>query len=220
MGKELPMAREEEEGRSVLLASTSSGESITTSSSGDQRTQESDSAEVSKRGKVKDTKTESKVSRKAKRTNARPRRQRHRRDNKDREQDRGDEGKDSKPRRCASELGITYPGSYCDDAKITPHYWVEIEKVSKGSLYQCILCHRHLWLPLLHTDSNRLGSSMQRLGKNEGYCHYLNRNRPAKLLMAKLQDLRRLEGEIDDKIEFAKMTDKILSDMEYDRKEI
>jgi len=61
---------------------------------------------------------------------------------------------------------------------------------------------------------------MQRLGKNEGYCHYLNRNRPAKLLMAKLQDLRRLEGEIDDKIEFAKMTDKILSDMEYDRKEI
>ena len=61
---------------------------------------------------------------------------------------------------------------------------------------------------------------MKQFGGGEGYCRYLNRHRAAKVLIAKLQDLRRLEMEITGKREFARLADKILSDKEYDRKEI
>ncbi len=221
MGKELPLAREEEEGQSVLLASTSTRELITTSSRGDERTQEPDATEGGKGGKAKDTKTKGKSSSKAKGADAGySGHQRRRRSNKDRKQDRGDEGENSRPRRTAQELGITFPGSHCDDAQITPHYWLEVGKVDIGSLFQCKFCRRYLWLPLYHLDAGKLSSLIRRYGKNEGYCRYLNRHRPAKLLMAKLQDLRRLELEITDKREFARLTDKILSDKEYDRKEV
>ena len=75
-------------------------------------------------------------------------------------------------------------------------------------------------MPMYHLDANKLGNLIGRYGGDEGYCRYLNRHRPAKLLMAKLQDLRRLEMEITDKREFARLADKILSDKEYDRKEV
>ena len=221
MGKELSLAREEEERQPVLLASPSTRELITTSSSGDKRTQESSPSKSSKGGKVKDTKAKSKGSGKAKGTYARySESARRRRDNKDRKSDRGDEREDSRPRRNAQELGIIYPDSYCDDAKLVPHYWIENGKVDRGSLFQCRICRRYLWLPTFHIDADKLGKLMKKHGYTEGYCQYLNRHRPAKLLMAKLQDLRRLEIEITDKMEFARLTDKILSDKEYDRKEV
>ena len=217
MGKELPLARKEEEGQPVLLASTSSGKPITTSSHRDKRTQEPAPSKSNKRRKVKDTKTKGKSSRKAERADARPRRQRRGRDNKDREQDRGDEGEDKSTRRSAQELGVTFAGSYCDELETVPHYWLEVDTVDGGSLFQCKFCHRHLWLPMFHLDADRLGKLMRRYGDSEGYCRYLNRHRPAKLLMAKLQDLRRLEMEVADKREFARLADKILSEKEYDK---
>lgn len=220
MGKELPLAREEEEGQSVLLASPSTRELITTSSSRDKRTQEPNPSKRSKGEKVKDTKTKSKGSSKAERANARPRCQRRGRDNPYRGTYRRDERKDSRPRRSAQELGIVFPGAYCDELETVPHYWVESGKVEKGSLFQCKFCRKYLWLPLSTYDAEVLGKLIGRYGKSEGYCRYLNRHRPAKLLMAKLQDLRRLEMEVADKREFARLTDKILSDKEYDRKEI
>ena len=106
MGKELPLAREEEEGRAVLLASPSTRELITTSTNRDERTEEPNPSKRSKGGKAKDTKTKSKSGSKAEGADARPRRQRRRRDNKDREQDRGDERKDSRLRRSAKILGV------------------------------------------------------------------------------------------------------------------
>jgi len=39
------------------------------------------------------------------------------------------------------------------------------------------------------------------------------------MLVAKLRDLRRLESEVADKREFARLVDKVMSDKEYDRKE-
>lgn len=220
MGKELSLAREEEEGRAVLLASPSVREFITAPSSRNERTQEPNTTKRSKGTKVKDTETKSKGSSKAKGADTRPRRQRRGRDNQNREQDRGDEGTHKSIRRSARVMGIVFPGAYCDEAKTVPHYWFEIDAVDKGSLLQCRFCRRYLWLPMYHLDAGKLSGLIRRYGKNEGYCRYLDRHRPAKLLIAKLQDLRRLEMETADKREFARLTDKILSDREYDRKEV
>jgi len=116
-------------------------------------------------------------------------------------------------------LGIVHPSSYCDELETTPHYWVEVGKADKGVLFQCKLCYNYIWLPSHWTGVDRLAALIKQYGKDEGYCRYLNRHRAAKMLMAKLQDLRRLENEMIDKREFAKLVDKILSDKEYDRKE-
>ena len=118
----------------------------------------------------------------------------------------------------AQKLGIRHPGNYCNELETTPHHWVEVDLVDRGSLYQCKLCRKHLWLPLHHLGAEQLGNLIKQFGKDEGYCHYLNGYRVAKVLIAKLQDLRRLEAEVTDKREFAKLADKILSDKEYDRK--
>lgn len=120
----------------------------------------------------------------------------------------------------ARELGIVHPGSYCDELKTVSHYWIEIDIVASGSLYQCKFCLNHLWLPIYHTSAERLSKLIERYGRDEGYCHYLNRHRAAKVLMAKLQYLRRLEVEIDNKRKFARVVDKVLSDREYDREEV
>jgi len=220
MGKELSLARIKEAGRSVLLAIPSSGELITTSSSRNQRTQESSSSKVSKGGTTEDIETESQSSSEVERANASSSKQaRRRRSNKDRKQGRGDERAHRRVRRSAQELGIVHPGHFCNEAETIGHYWTEVDRISGGSLFQCKLCLDYIWLPLFYNDTIYLGKMMEHFGRTEGYCRYLNRHRPAKLLIAKLQDLRRLEAEITDKREFAKLVDKILSDMEYDRKE-
>jgi len=116
-------------------------------------------------------------------------------------------------------LGIVFPGAYCDEIETVPHYWIGVDIVEGGSLFQCRFCRRYLWLPMFHLETEKLSRLIRRLGSDKGYCHYLNRHRPAKLLVAKLQDLRRLETEVADKREFARLADKILSDRDYDRKE-
>ena len=107
MGKELPLARSEEEGQSVLLAITSSGELITTSTRGNKRTQEYASFRDSKGRKTEGTKAESKGSRKVERANARSSKPaRRRRDNKDRKSDRGDEGEHKPAGRSSEVMGV------------------------------------------------------------------------------------------------------------------
>ena len=64
MGKEFPLAREEEEGQPVLLAIPSSGEHVTVPSIGDEGTQVSSANRGSYGRKTKNPKTESQGSRK------------------------------------------------------------------------------------------------------------------------------------------------------------
>ena len=220
MGKELSLARNEEERQSVLLASTGIGESSTEPSNGDQRQAQLSSPNRGQGGKAKDIKTKSKGSRKVKGVDARhPRPERRGRDNQDRESDRGDEGEDEYTGRSAQKLGIAHPGSYCDESEAVPHYWTEKEMISSGSLFQCRFCYKYLWLPLHEHDAVRLGNLMSKYGTNEGYCRFLNRHRAAKIMLAKLQHLSILEMEMTDKRKFAKIADRILRDKDYDRKE-
>ena len=171
MGKELQMAREEEERQSMLLARTGDGEAITTSYRGNKRKKK---APPSRRGyerKVEAAKAKSKDSGKVEGADASPSRPaRRRRSNKDREQGRGDEGEDGRFRRSAQELGVTFPDSYCDDAELIPHYWKEVDRLHGGSLLQCKLCHRHLWLPVVVSDAVRLRYYIDKFGRTEGYC--------------------------------------------------
>ncbi len=218
MGKEFQMAREEEEEQSVLLAITSSGEPISASSIRDQGEEEHDAAWQDEDGEIEDTTPESQGSVKAPGANpSSTKPKRRRRDNQDRKQDRRNERKHKSVRRCAKELGIVYPGSYCDEAATIPHHWMEMEKIHGGSLYKCKKCFNYLWLPLYHMDSWRLGGLVRKYGKDKGYCMYLDEHRPAKLLMAKMVNLRELESTVDNPREFAKIADEILSDREYDK---
>ena len=218
MGEELQMAWEEEEGQPMLLARAGDGEAITTASNRNKRPKTPRTYKRCKSRKVKDTTSKGEDSSEVEGADAStPRPKRRRRSDTDREQGGADEGENGRPRRSAQELGIVFPGSYCDDAELTPHYWSEVDKPYGGSLMQCRLCRRHLWLPLSFTEAIVMMKYTDKYGLTEGYCRYLNRHRPAKMLMAKMQNLRRLEMEVNNKREFARLADKVLSDEEYDR---
>lgn len=215
MDKESKMARKEKKRQSMLLDSSSNGEYNTASSRGDSWEKEASASRGCYGGEIKDTKAKSKSCGKAKRANACTSKSAgHKRDNKDRKQNRGNEREDKHPRRSASDLGITFPGSYCSGS--TPHYWVEMDNLDRGSLFQCNLCYRYLWLPNVFYLSTILGNLMKKKGADDGYCTFLNSHVKAKVLMAKMQDLRRLEEETEDKVEFARLAAKILGDKEYD----
>lgn len=220
MGKEFPLARQEEEGRSVLLASTSSGESLTAASYRNERAEKTTPSEVSNGGTVEDTKAKSQDSSKAERTHASSsKHQRRRQHHKNRKSGSRDEGTHKPARRSAKDLGIVYPGSYCNSDKATPHYWTDTDTVDGGVLFQCKFCRIYLWLPLCYEDFVRLCNLIVTQGKDEGYCEYLDKHRTAKVLIAKLQDLGKLStGEVNSR-EFARLADNILGDREYDRGE-
>lgn len=222
MGEELPLARQEEEGWSVLLASASAGDAIPADDNRNKGEETATTAKGCEGEEAKDTKTESEDSSEAQRTNVRPTRPKRRgRDNKNRKQGGGDEGEDKYPRRSAQELGVVFPGSFCDEIKTVPHHWIEYEKIYGGTLLKCSKCFSYIWLPTGWAEANYLSTLMKVHGKNEGYCRFLNRRRPAKILMAKMQDLTRLAKDYEYKNdrEFAKIVDKILSDKDYDKKE-
>lgn len=219
MGKKIKMARSEEEGQSVLLAVSGDGERISTSRGGNKRKEEISTAKASKRRKVQDTKTTSKISSENKGTDARPRQEGCRRSHKNRKQNRRYEGEDRVPRRSASELEIKHPGSYCDDNQLHPHYWYEADQIDGGILFRCIYCHDYLWLPLTTSGVERLHYLISKYGKDEGYCRYLDYHRQAKLVVAKMQHLRELSKDMTDHREFARLASEILDDKEYDRYE-
>ncbi len=218
MGKELSLARTEEEGQSVLLAITSTGKSITASSHRNQRPKEPSAVTSRQRREAKNTSPARKRRTDTEGANAghtRPKRRRQ--DNKDRKQNRGEEGENKPVGRSAQKLGITYPGSYCGEDESVPHYWVGIDKIDKGSLFQCRLCKDYLWLPEYGDLPNELKQLMRKLGDTEGYCQFLNSHRRAKVRLAKLQDLRKMEVGMTDMREFGKAVERILKEKEYDR---
>jgi len=188
MGKEFPLACKEEEGQPVLLAIASSGELIAASSIRDQRTKKIRTPRTSKGRATKNTKTKSKSSGKIRGANGGSTRQsRRKRNNKNRKSNRGYEGEDITVRRSAKILDIAYPGSYCNGTGAVPHYWQEVEKIYGGALFKCRLCSAYLWLPTYYTDALRLGALMHKYGTDEGYCRYLDKYIPVKVLISELQ---------------------------------
>lgn len=224
MGDELSLARQKEEGYAKLLARISGRVPRPKSSNRDKREKAATTSRRDEAGAVKDTTPESEDSSKIKGTDARRanKPKGYRRNNKDRKQNRIYEGEDTIPRRSAQELGVIFPGSYCDDTstKLSPHYWVKTDTINSGGIFQCKKCNNHLWLPIEVEGATALGYLMDRFGRYEGYYRYLNHasRRPAKIMVAKLQEIYRLSKNITNIIEFAKMVDKILNEKDYDRR--
>ena len=222
MDNKLPVAREEKEGWAKLLARISNNVSTAESSIRNKGKKVNTTARGKEVTAVKTPTAASKGSVKTKRTDGVPTRPTGRkRDYKNRQQNRNHEGEDTTTRRTAQQLGIIHPGSYCDEVSTrqNPHYWLTIDRIGIGHLYHCIKCGDCLWLPCTFLESSRLGINMRKMGKTEGYCKVLDypSNRAAKTMIAKLQDLHRLSGNIGDEVEFAKMTNRIIGDKEYDR---
>ena len=215
MGEELPLARTAKERWTMLLVKAGVRESIEESTSRDTRKKESATTQVSLGAAVKDIEAKSKVSRRAKGPYASSTKSKgHRQDNKNRKSYRGDEGEDSKPRRSASELGITWLDSVCVDGKA--HYLIEFDMVDGGSIFRCRYCRKIRLLPLDPTGIARLDTLMKKFGRQNGYCQYLNYHRAAKIMVAKLQELERLSLIVNDKLELARIADKILREKDYD----
>ncbi len=229
MGKEFSMACSEDNTNrnQELLDGIRTGVYKDTSSGRNKRKEEITTIRKGKGRKIKDTKTKSKISTKAEDTNGGSARlTRHRYGGKDRKSDRGVKGKDKAIRRNttklavknAKELGIEWIGSYCPDGK--PHVLIGTHDLYGGSLFKCNNCKKHVWLPIYIKDAAKLDSLIDYFGATAGYCKYLDSNRDAKMLVAKLQDLWNMRSESKmSNIEFARIVVRVMEDKEYDRKD-
>ena len=144
-------------------------------------------------------------------------RKRHRRHDKDRQQDRGAQGADTTPRRSASQLGIKWIGDICPDGR--PHYLVDKHTFAGGSLFKCINCLQHVWLPTYIKDATELEMLIKMYGAHTGYCKLLDKNRDAKVVVAKMQHLWDARQTMTNKEEFKRLVISVMKEKEYDRKE-
>lgn len=219
MGKELSMARSEDTEQSMLLASSGPGVSLLTSSGGDKRKKASSTINKEKGRKAKATSAKSKARAKVEDSDgSASRRKGPRQHDKNRKSNRGAEGTDTTPRRCASELGVEWIGSYCPDGQ--PHFLIGSRASDGWSMFRCRECGKHLLLPADLRNAVELEHIMKRYGATAGYCKYLDRYRNAKVLIAKMQDLWRAKQQIDDNVQLIGLIVKVMEDKEYDRKEV
>lgn len=204
----------------MLLARSRSRVSTNSPKRRDKRKKAASANKSTKNRKVKDIKTKGKVSPKTKDTNgsspSKSGAKGYKRYNKDRKPDRTVEREDNTTRRTASELGIEWIGDYCPDNK--PHNLICIYELHGGSLFRCSNCRKYIWLPTFIKDAAKLDSLIDSYGTTTGYCKYLDTNRSAKMLVAKLQDLWYARAKIKDDRKFTKLVVRTMEDSEYDRR--
>ena len=220
MDDELQVARKKTEGWAKLLDRVGYRVSTAKSDSGDKRKEVPTTSRGNEVGAIPNTPAKSKVSGKAKGANGVPaKHQGRRRNSSDRKQNRRNEGKDAVVRRNPKELGVVFPGHFCDDASLYPHHWIDVDMVASGVMFQCMKCRNYLWLPMHDNGAKELGILMRKYGSDDGYYEYLNNisRRPAKIMLAKLQRLYKLSSTVIDSLQFGKEVDKILSVKEYDK---
>lgn len=150
-------------------------------------------------------------------TARRPKRGRHKGYDKGRKPDNGAKGEDRALRRSASELGIEWIGSFCPDGQ--PHFLIGRHSFDGGTIFNCSLCHKNIWLPTYITDAAELDQLIDVYGAQKGYCKFLDKHREAKVMMAKLQDLQRAQQDIKHD-EFVLLVIKTMEDKEYDKLEV
>ncbi|GAH16876.1 unnamed protein product [marine sediment metagenome] len=112
-------------------------------------------------------------------------------------------------------MGIEWIGSYCPDGQ--PHFFVGRNNFGGGAILICTKCKKSIWLPIVINEAARLDSMIDRSGTTQGYCKYLDMNRDAKMLVAKLQDLWRAKQRMGNNEDFVKLVITVMEDKEYDR---
>lgn len=210
MGKELPMARQEEGGRPLLLARTSSGEYIYTSSSRNERKEETGTSKrkayspplsAAKAGKTRpENKIPDDASHKAKG---------HRRSDKTGKPVGKHEGRDSSPRRSAKELGIEWPEDRCWESPTHAHWFT----AGSNNVWICKYCLRAKWLPT-GPSVDRFSDEIERYGIDVAYWRRLDTMPTVVLLLRKLEDLRLIKKAIPGE-DYMKVVAAIMADKEY-----
>jgi len=196
MDKEIPLACGEEKRHPMLLAYAGSGEIITTSSRGEEGKESNSDAEGDEGGKVKMPPKKSKGVAKAKRGDGK-RKPETGFTYSFRDTVREVERTHRASRRSAEELGISYPDSECNENPYSKaHYWVDELKTTGGSVFVCKYCFFFKWLPSNHDDAQNMGSKMKMKGNTVGYQFMLDNYPKAKMLIAKLQDISKLRGQM------------------------
>jgi len=188
MDKEIPLARKEEEGRSVLLPGSRVGEDGEGTVCRDAREKAVSNAEGNKDSKVGGVKKKGKSNAKTKRAGRK------------RKVGPGPtysfgrtirefEGRNRSTRRSAQELGITWLDSYCENSPTKGHLLVGATRIDGGTVYKCSICHKVKWIPSGLDECIKLGNSMKIYGQDGGYQRILDKHPAAKMLMAKIQDI-------------------------------
>ena len=215
MGNTLSMARSERRRKDMLLASGKSRVSALPPSGRNKRKKAVTSHKSTKGRTSEDFEKEGKISTTAKNSDGGSTKSKgHRRHDKDRQQDRRTEGADSTPRRSASELGVKWIGSRCPDGQ--PHYLIDKHTFAGGSLFKCTNCLKHVWLPTYLKDATEMEMLFKRFGAQAGYCKYLDKNRDAKVVVAKMQDLWNVRQTMTNKEEFKQLVITVMKEKDYD----
>jgi len=188
MGKEISLARQEEEGQPVLLRASGAGEDGGKAVCRDEREKANSNTKGGKSSKAGSTEKKSKSNAKAKRA-GRKREPRHRPDYSSGGTVGKPESRNRATRRSAQELGITWLDAYCEESPTKGHLLVGRTRVDGGTVYKCSVCHRVKWMPDDIEECIRLGNSMKIYGEDGGYQRVLDKHPAAKRLMAKIQDI-------------------------------
>lgn len=219
MGKELPLARPEGRGAGLLLAESRIGVSSSSPSGRDERKEAATATRKAKSSKTKNPSAKSKASPKAKNSyGGTTKRGGPRQSDSNRESDRRLEGRDRRPRRSASELGIEWIGSYCPDGQ--PHFLIGSQPQDGWSTLKCKYCSQYKLLPVYMNEVTDLTRLLHKHGGTNGYQKFLDNHKEARMLIAKLQYLWRVNQHTTDKVKFISMVVKVMEDKEFDRKEV
>ena len=218
MGEAIQMACSEILGRRMLLATGREGIRNLTPTNRDQREEKIRTNKRTKGSKAQNPTTAGEVGAEAKDTNGgAANRIRPGRGNKDRGKDRRAEGTDKSARRSARELGIEWIGGLCPNGE--PHYLIDSFRLDGGSIFRCKRCSKHTWLPAGTEDARKFSLLISKYGVRKGYCEMLDEHRPAKVMVAKLQELWKAKRYMVDKEQFLNLVLAVMSDKEYDKKE-
>lgn len=188
MDKIIPLARQEEDGQPVLLASIGAGVHGEEGIHGEEGQEISSATEGDEGAKVSNTEKKSKARSKAKGGDGGGRKHRH--THPPGKPARVSKGKNRPSGRSAKELGIVWIGSRCEDSPVTKaHHMIGRISIDQGEIFECKYCHKVKWLPKTEAECTRMGNWLQVHGKDEGYQRTLDSHPAAKRLISKIQDI-------------------------------
>jgi len=114
---------------------------------------------------------------------------------------------------------VTWFNSRCKDSPTKAHHFVEVGEISTGSIFLCLYCHRHRWLPKSSDAAEKFSNMIRLFGEEAAYNKLLSWYPAAKALMTKLEDLWYVRKEVTDDESFVEIVKVVMKDREYRKEE-
>ncbi len=132
-----------------------------------------------------------------------------------RESIREAEGRNPAPGRTAKELGIEWPGERCEESPVTHAHWFTGRTyIDGGVIFECKFCHKVKWLPTEYEHCYDLGAWQHIYGLTTGYQRMLDLHPSARRLLSKIQDIYYLRKAIPPE-QFPLAIASVMLDREY-----